>query len=196
MLIRKPNSSPAASFAPENSRTGTARHPSGAENPQYANRIPGVALYRKTPVSGVTQTGTMQWLNPDAFASVVDPSTGACAGGDSPANCQFGNSGRNQFRGPHFTYSQLYLTKKIPDHRTRYVPLRHAVFQRLQSPQSIVALQPGGDARTNPGHRQASVQSPAQSHPPQDCSAWVSEEIALRVASRFKAESSSSGLSQ
>ena len=41
-------------------------------------------------------------------------STGACAGGDSPANCQFGNSGRNQFRGPHFTYSQLYLTKKIP----------------------------------------------------------------------------------
>ena len=82
--------------------------------PQYANRVPGVPLYRKTPVAGVTQTGTRQWLNPDAFASVVDPATGACAGGDSPANCQFGNSGRNQFRGPHFTYSQLYLTKKIP----------------------------------------------------------------------------------
>ena len=81
--------------------------------PQYANRVPGVALYRKTPVSGVTQTGARQWLNPDAFASVVDPSTGACTGGDSPANCQFGESGRNQFRGPHFTYSQLYLTKKI-----------------------------------------------------------------------------------
>jgi Carboxypeptidase regulatory-like domain len=82
--------------------------------PQYANRVPGVPLYRKTPVAGVTQTGTRQWLNTDAFASVVDPATGACAGGDSPANCQFGNSGRNQFRGPHFTYSQLYLTKKIP----------------------------------------------------------------------------------
>lgn len=82
--------------------------------PQYANRVPGVPLYRKTPVAGVTQTGTRQWLNPDAFASVVDQATGACAGGDSPANCQFGNSGRNQFRGPHFTYSQLYLTKKIP----------------------------------------------------------------------------------
>ena len=82
--------------------------------PQYANRVPGVPLYRKTPVAGVTQTGTRQWLNPDAFASAVDPSTGACAGGDSPENCQFGNSGRNQFRGPHFTYSQLYLTKKIP----------------------------------------------------------------------------------
>jgi len=90
--------------------------------PQYANRVPGVPLYRKTPVAGVTQTGTRQWLNPDAFASVVDPSTGACAGGDSPENCQFGNSGRNQFRGPHFTYSQLYLTKKIPI--TEHVTIR------------------------------------------------------------------------
>jgi hypothetical protein len=81
--------------------------------PQYANLVPGVPNYRKSPVSGVTVTGTKQWLNPDAFASVVDPSTGACAGGDSPDNCQFGNSGRNQFRGPHFTYSQLYVTKKI-----------------------------------------------------------------------------------
>jgi hypothetical protein len=81
--------------------------------PQYANLVPGVLLYRKSPLAGVTVTGTKQWLNPDAFASVVDPSTGACAGGDSPANCQFGNSGRNLFRGPHFTYSQLYVTKKI-----------------------------------------------------------------------------------
>jgi hypothetical protein len=81
--------------------------------PQYANHIRGVSLYRKAPVSGVTQTGSRQWLNPDAFASVVDPSTGACAGGDSPGNCQFGNSGRNNYRGPHFTYSELYVTRKI-----------------------------------------------------------------------------------
>jgi hypothetical protein len=82
--------------------------------PQYANRVPGVPLYRKSSISGVTQTGSRQWLNPDAFASVVDPSTGACPGGDSSANCQFGNSGRNNYRGPHFTYSEMYLTKKIP----------------------------------------------------------------------------------
>jgi hypothetical protein len=88
--------------------------------PQYANRVPGVPLYRKAKVSGVTQTGSRQWLNPDAFASVVDPSTGACAGGDSPANCQFGNSGRNNYRGPHFTYSQIYVTRKfsIAEHVT------------------------------------------------------------------------------
>jgi len=81
--------------------------------PQFANRVPGVPLYRKTAVAGVTQAGSRQWLNPDAFASVVDPSTGACAGGDSAANCQFGDSGRNNFRGPHFTYSEVYVTKKI-----------------------------------------------------------------------------------
>ena len=81
--------------------------------PQYANRVPGVPLYRKSPVSGVTQPGSLQWLNPEAFASVVDPSTGACAGGDSTVSCQFGDSGRNNYRGPHFTYSELYLTKKI-----------------------------------------------------------------------------------
>jgi hypothetical protein len=92
--------------------------------PQYANRVPGVRLYRKTSVAGVTQTASRQWLNPDAFASVVDPSTGACAGGDSPANCQFGDSGRNNYRGPHFTYSEIYVTKKIPI--TEHVTLRFA----------------------------------------------------------------------
>jgi hypothetical protein len=81
--------------------------------PQYANRVPGVPLYRKSRVTGVTQPGSLQWLNPDAFASVVDPSTGACAGGDSSLNCQFGDSGRNNYRGPHFTYSELYVTKKV-----------------------------------------------------------------------------------
>jgi hypothetical protein len=81
--------------------------------PQYANRVPGVPLYRKSPVTGVTQPGSLQWLNPDAFSSVVDPSTGACAGGDSSVNCQFGDSGRNNYRGPHFTYSELYVTKKV-----------------------------------------------------------------------------------
>ncbi len=79
--------------------------------PQYASVIPGVPLYEHNPIPGVTQPGTIQWLNPDAFSSVVDPSTGACTGGDSPANCQFGNLGRNALRGPDFIWSDLYLTK-------------------------------------------------------------------------------------
>ncbi len=51
--------------------------------PQYASVVPGVPLYEHNPIPGVTQPGTIQWLNPDAFVSAVDPSTGACAGGDS-----------------------------------------------------------------------------------------------------------------
>ncbi len=79
--------------------------------PQYASVVPGVPVYQHNSIPGITQPGTIQWLNPDAFVSTIDPSTGACAGGDSAANCQFGNLGRNALRGPDFVWSDLYLTK-------------------------------------------------------------------------------------
>jgi hypothetical protein len=82
--------------------------------PQFASVVPGVPLYAHHPVPGVTQPGTIQWLNPDAFVSAVDPSTGQCFGGDSPKNCQFGNLGRNALRGPNFFWNDLYLTKWFP----------------------------------------------------------------------------------
>ncbi len=79
--------------------------------PQFASVVAGAPLYDHNPIPGVTQPGTLQWLNPNAFVSTVDPSTGACLGGDNPGNCQFGNLGRNALRGPDFTWSDLYLTK-------------------------------------------------------------------------------------
>jgi hypothetical protein len=82
--------------------------------PQFASVVPGVPLYAHGSIPGVTQPGTIQWLNPDAFVSAVDPSTGACTGGDSPQTCQFGNLGRNALRGPDFVWSDLYLTKWFP----------------------------------------------------------------------------------
>jgi hypothetical protein len=82
--------------------------------PQFASVVPGVPLYQRNSIPGVTQPGTVQWLNPDAFVSTVDPSTGACFGGDSPKNCQFGNLGRNALRGPNFAWSDFYLTKSFP----------------------------------------------------------------------------------
>jgi hypothetical protein len=84
-----------------------------AGGPQFASVVPGVPLYASGPVPGVTQPGTIQWLNPDAFVSAVDPSTGACYGGDSPAHCQFGDLGRNSLRGPDFFWSDLYVTKRF-----------------------------------------------------------------------------------
>ena len=85
--------------------------------PQFASLVPGVDPYcRHCNIPGVTQPGTIQWLNPNAFVSTVDPSTGACYGGDNPENCQFGTLGRNAFRGPNFFWSDLYLTKWFPIH--------------------------------------------------------------------------------
>ncbi len=82
--------------------------------PQFASVVPGVPLYDHHPILGVTQPGTVQWLNPGAFVSTADPSNGACFGGDSPKSCQFGNLGRNALRGPNFTWSDFYLSKWFP----------------------------------------------------------------------------------
>ncbi|MGH9328658.1 MAG: carboxypeptidase regulatory-like domain-containing protein [Terriglobia bacterium] len=79
--------------------------------PQFASVVPGAPLYEHNPISGVTQPGTIQWLNPNAFVSAVDPSTGACTGQDNLTNCQFGNLGRNAMRGPGFVWDDFYLTK-------------------------------------------------------------------------------------
>ena len=93
--------------------------------PQFASVVPGVPLYDHNSIPGVTQPGTVQWLNPNAFVSTVDPSTGACFGGNSPKNCQFGNLGRNALRGPNFTWSDFYLSKWFP--LTEQVKLRFDV---------------------------------------------------------------------
>ena len=90
--------------------------------PQFASVVPGVPLYDHHSIAGVTQPGTLQWLNPNAFVSAVDPSTGQCDGGDNPQNCQFGNLGRNSLRGPNFFWSDFYLTKWFP--LTEHVKLR------------------------------------------------------------------------
>jgi Carboxypeptidase regulatory-like domain len=90
--------------------------------PQFASLVPGESLYQRRPIQGITQPGTRQWLNPDAFVSAVDPSTGECYGGDSPQTCQFGNLGRNALRGPDFVWNDFYLTKWVP--LTEHVKLR------------------------------------------------------------------------
>jgi len=91
--------------------------------PQFASLVPGVDPYcRHCHIPNVTQGDAIQWLNPAAFVSAVDPSTGQCYGGDSPQNCQFGTLGRNALRGPDFLWSDFYLTKWFP--LTEHVKLR------------------------------------------------------------------------
>jgi hypothetical protein len=101
--------------------------------PEFASLVPGVNPYCRHCNLPATQAGTVQWLNPDAFVSTVDPSAqqlmngqvvpaGSCNGGDSPQNCQFGNLGRNSLRGPDFLWSDFYLTKCFQ--LTEHVKLR------------------------------------------------------------------------
>jgi len=96
--------------------------------PQFASLVPGVPLYTTSPIPGVTPPGALQWLNPDAFVSSVDPSTGACRGGDSPATCQFGTLGRNTVRGPQFVWSDLYVSKRIASSKRTTVRAELQVF--------------------------------------------------------------------
>ncbi|MFZ0963002.1 MAG: carboxypeptidase-like regulatory domain-containing protein [Terriglobia bacterium] len=102
--------------------------------PQFASRVPGVPLYQQHFITGVTQPGTLQWLNPNAFVSTVDPSTGACAGGDSPTTCQFGNLGRNALRGPNFVWNDFYLTKYFPLTEHAKLRLEGQFFNVLNHP--------------------------------------------------------------
>ena len=109
-------------YSATNPSTGQQEGIVQGSGPEFASVVPGVPLYDHHPIPGVTQAGTLQWLNPDAFVSVVDPSTGQCYGGDSPQNCQFGNLGRNSLRGPDFLWNDFYLTKWFP--LTEHVKLR------------------------------------------------------------------------
>ncbi len=109
-------------YSAANPSTGQQEGIVQGSGPQFASVVPGVPLYVHHPIPGVTQAGTLQWLNPDAFVSAVDPSTGQCYGGDSPQTCQFGNLGRNALRGPDFLWSDFYLTKWFS--LTEHVKLR------------------------------------------------------------------------
>jgi len=123
--------------------------------PQFASVVPGVPLYQHNSIPGVTQPGTIQWLNPDAFASAVDPSTGACSGGNSPENCQFGNLGRNALRGPDFLWSDLYMTKWFTLHERVKLRVEAQLFNVFNHPNfalpSVVVAGIPGNPSTQTG---------------------------------------------
>ena len=86
----------------------------------FANVVSGQALYAKQPISGVTVPGTIQWVNPNAFTSVVDTTTNQCYPVTSPQYCQDGDSGRNILRSPGFKWTDLDVAKrfKLTEHLT------------------------------------------------------------------------------
>jgi hypothetical protein len=133
--------------------------------PAYANRAPGVPVYNKSAIAGVTVAGTKQWLNPNAFVSVVDPATGECTGGDSSSNCQFGNSGRNSVRGPHYTNSDIYITKTFPIKEGITFRLDAQMFNAFNHPNfalpsEVEAGVPGGSIPARFGTLESTISPP------------------------------------
>ena len=136
-----------------------------SSGPQFARRVPGVPIYSKTPVNGVTVAGTRQWINPTAFISVVDPSTGGCTGGDSIAHCQFGDSGRNTVRGPHFADSDVYITKTFKVHEGLLFRFDAQMFNAFNHanfalPSNVEAGVPGGLIPARFGTLQSTISPP------------------------------------
>ncbi|MGA9240900.1 MAG: hypothetical protein WBW03_02840, partial [Silvibacterium sp.] len=133
--------------------------------PAYADRVPGVPVYSDKTTTGVTVAGTKQWLNPNAFVSVVDPATGACTGGDAPVNCQFGNSGRNSVRGPRYVSSDMYITKTFPVREGVTFRLDAQMFNafnhpNLALPSEVQAGVPGGSIPARFGTLQSTISPP------------------------------------
>ncbi len=78
-----------------------------------ANVVPGIDPYTRSAIAGVTPPGASQWLNPEAFQGVIDPSTAACFPTNDPLHCQNGNSRRNSLRGPSFRWFDLSIGKRF-----------------------------------------------------------------------------------
>ena len=109
--------------------------------PSYSGAM---TIYKKSAVSGVTVAGTRQWINPDAFASVIDPSTGRLYGRGLRRQLpvrRFGKKHRSRpaLRGFGHLHHQGFQAARGFD-----PPLRHPVVQRTQSSQLCAAQQCGG----------------------------------------------------
>jgi hypothetical protein len=75
--------------------------------------------------STITAPAEIQWLNPSAFTSVVDPNTGSCTAGetivggnvttvnDNAQTCQYARGGRNNVFGPPFKWTDMFISKNF-----------------------------------------------------------------------------------
>jgi carboxypeptidase family protein len=93
-----------------------SQSPSGFTNAYptvFSNLVPGQSLYAKKDIAGVTLPGSIQWLNPNAFQSVIDSTTFNCYPVTNATNCQNGDVGRNTLRAPGFKWTDFDLTKRF-----------------------------------------------------------------------------------
>ncbi len=101
---------------------------------------------------------------------MVDPATGDCTGVasgalDTPALCQFGDTGRNSVRGPHFTDSDIYLSRMFPIWEQVSMRFDVQMFNAFNHPNfslpsSVQAGVPGEDIPPAFGTLQSTISPP------------------------------------
>jgi len=94
----------------------------------FALPVPGVNKYAKWQKLDTQTPGfaAIQWLNPKAFTSIVDPNTGHCTAGetfdsgenvlatnDNPETCQFAAAGRNNVFLPGLVWTDISIGKNF-----------------------------------------------------------------------------------
>jgi hypothetical protein len=92
---------------------------------QTANQV---GPYKVT--HNVTRAGNVAWFNASSFVAL--PSCAYSAA--SPVPCPFGNTGRNQFRGPGYFSDNLSLFKSFPIFRESSLEARFDAFNLTNTP--------------------------------------------------------------
>jgi hypothetical protein len=75
--------------------------------------------------------GSVTWFNPAAFAA---PAACTPYSSTNPNACAFGNTGRNQFRGPAYFSDNLSLFKSFPIHENWNLEARFDAFNMTNTP--------------------------------------------------------------
>jgi len=79
----------------------------------------------------VTGAGNVAWFNPAAFTAAPACTAYSTA---NPVPCAFGNTGRNQFRGPGYFSDNLSLFKSFPIFRESSLEARFDAFNLTNTP--------------------------------------------------------------
>ena len=102
--------------------------------PQFASVVPGVPLYDHNPIPGVTQPGSVQWLNPNAFVSGGRSQHGSLLRRRYFAELPVRNSWPQRSARPRFLLERSRHHQVVFLDRAHKVPDRGSVLQCLQSP--------------------------------------------------------------
>ena len=174
-------------------------------DPNYA--IPtGANAYAKFAHSDTQSPGVpeIQWLNPSAFVSVVDPSTGSCTAGetivggavtavnDNASTCQYAKGGRNNVFGPPFKWTDLFVSKnfKINERVNFFASTRSSTTCSITPTMGSPGQPPA--SRQIPAPWLTPSPSPAPRTHQRVCSVPVLAGIARCASSHFRASSLSS----